>query len=122
MAAAMAGGILLIAVAMGLMKAVNTIKPPAKMNAPTASENAMPETPVAINAAPGVDHATMMGCLYFIARKKDVAAMAKQIDAAAEACCVGVAPTARKPSITTKMVDAKPTTTAAVAAAVMDIQ
>jgi hypothetical protein len=78
----------------------------------------MPVVPVAMRAAPGVDHATMIGCWYRTARIKDVTAMAMQMEAAADACCDGDAPTARTPSITTKMVEAKPTTTAATAAEV----
>ena len=52
----------------------------------------------------------------------DVAAMAKHKAAAIDACWAGVAPTARAPSMHTKMVDANPTTTAAVAADVSEVQ
>ena len=60
MAAAIGVGMRPISCPNGLMKAVSTISPPARMNEPTAAWMEMP-LEAAINAAPGVDHAATTG-------------------------------------------------------------
>ena len=68
-----------------------------------------------MSTAPGVDQAVMIGIRYRQARMSEVIAMPKHNAAAHDACCVGVAPTARAASTISRIVLAKPTMTAAAA-------
>src|SRR4029079_18508590 len=68
-----------------------------------------------MSTAPGVDQAVMIGIRYRQARISEVIAMPKHKAAAHDACCDGVAPTARAASTMRRMVLAKPTMTAAAA-------
>jgi hypothetical protein len=71
-----------------------------------------------MTAAPGVDHAVMIGILCHHDRTPDVIAMERQRAVTQDVVCASVAPTARAASRTTAKAPAMPTS-AATKAAVM---
>ena len=73
-----------------------------------------------MTAAPGVDHAVMIGILCHQDRRPDVSAMERQRTVTQDVVWASVAPTARAASITTANAPAMPTSAATSAAVTVE--
>src|SRR5690606_17132584 len=97
------------------------ISAPEKKNAPTAASKPIPPAEEAISAAPGVDHAAMMGMRWRRLRYPLVAATARHRAATQDDVCATSAPTACAAATMSATVPPKPTSAATMADITTDI-